>query len=111
MERRKPTVRMRAKANLHRIAPLATLLNRREKYQRFRRDYDRHPLGLAQAYGRFRYLFREPSKRHTLSLLLKDFLRYEYGLAISALPYRHQNGTVPSVQPRANPAGGSSEVL
>lgn len=70
------------------------------------REYKHHLLGLAQAYGKFHYLFLDQSKRRALSLLLWDFLRCEYGLELPALRPGSANGAVPRASPRLKGAEG-----
>lgn len=48
-------------------------------------EYRHGPVGLARGYGAFRFLLREPTKRHAQALLLKDVLRAEYGMTAKHL--------------------------
>ena len=82
-------IRSSVKAALRFVWPFAPLLHRFETHRRHLYNYRNHPLGFASAYGPVRYVFREPSKRHGLSLLLREFLQAEYGLDISARRSAH----------------------
>lgn len=94
-------LKLRSRALLRRLRPAAAALARYDKYRRHLREYRRHPLGLARAYGVARYLLREPSKRHALSLLLQDFLREEYGIELSELKSRYAGGGSASTEVEA----------
>jgi hypothetical protein len=61
-------------------APLARNL---ERHRSHLATYANHPTGFARGYGWFRYVMREPAKRHALSLLVKDVLEMEYGIKLS----------------------------
>lgn len=91
-------IKPRARALARRLRPAEAALTRYRKYRRYLRDYRRHPLGLARAYGVARYVLREPSKRHALSLLLQDFLREEYGIELSELKSRYAGGVSSSTE-------------
>ncbi|MBU1249443.1 MAG: asparagine synthase, partial [Proteobacteria bacterium] len=75
----------RQRQGLSRVPLLGHLLWLRERYRKHKKNFAYGPTGTAQAYGRTRYLFREPGKRHEGSLLLKDFLRDVYGVRIEKL--------------------------
>ncbi len=79
--------RERIKEKLRSTGLFCTILWRFKKFRRHVKEYNHHPIGLARAYGVFRYLFREPSKRHAQALLLKEFLlkEYKYGVALFEL--------------------------
>ncbi len=94
-------IKLQARALARRLGPARAAFARYDKYRRFLRDYRHHPLGLARAYGVVRYLFREPSKRHALSLLLQDFLREEYGVELSELRSLHFGGASSSTEVEA----------
>ena len=85
-------VRASAKARLQRIRPFDALLKRRENYRRHLREYKQHPLGLARSYGKIRFLFRDSSKRNSLSLLSRAVLREEYGIDVAELHAVRGNG-------------------
>ena len=77
------TTRAKIKSSLRRVSILRSVVGRFERYRGHLREYRLHPLGLATGYGAVNYVFREPSKRHVLSLLLRDFLLDEYGLEVT----------------------------
>jgi asparagine synthase (glutamine-hydrolysing) len=87
-------IRGRIKTAISQIGPGSVLLRRFIKLRRYWYEYSRHPEGMASAYGGYRYLFREPSKRNTVALLLREFLQAEYGLELSTLRSRYENGVV-----------------
>lgn len=60
----------------------SAVLNRYRKARRHWRIYKHDPIGFPRAYGAVRYIFMEPSKRHHVALLLKDFLRDHYGIKL-----------------------------
>ena len=80
---RNSTTRAKIKSSFRRVSLLNSIVERFERYRSHLREYRHHPLGLATGYGAVNYVFREPSKRHALSLLLRDFLLDEYGLEVT----------------------------
>ena len=80
---------------LRRVRTLRPVLNRYIKYRKHLHEYEAHPLGEAQAYGKLRYVLMGPSKRHAQALTLNEFLRYQYGMEpaqpiASAANHQHQ---------------------
>lgn len=47
---------------------------------KFLNEYRSHPLGFSRINGFINYIFFTPAKRHSTSILLKDFLISQYGL-------------------------------
>ena len=91
-ELRNRGARGRLRALLNRTGPTAAVFGRFNKLRRHLRQYRHHPLGMARASSGLRYLLREPSKRNSFSLLVRDFLYAEYSLEISALLSRIKTG-------------------
>lgn len=65
---------------------LGPLLRYRKRRSRHNKVWKYSPTGFARAYGKFRYVWLEPGKRHDGSLLLKDFLRAVHGLRLGRVP-------------------------
>jgi asparagine synthase (glutamine-hydrolysing) len=88
--------------------PVVTrLYDRYRIYRRHLREWKRHPLEQAHAYGKLRYLLLDSGKRHVQSLALRDFLRNEYGLEMSSLGRGREDGTAPR---RSRTFGGPGGV-
>lgn len=85
LKQRKRSLRVGMQARLQSVKPVALSLRRCQKFLRHLREYRYHPVGLCRAYGIFRYLFSEPSKRHAQALLLSEFLRHECAVEIAKL--------------------------
>ena len=99
------TVRGQARALSSRFGPTAAVVRRYDKLRRHMQEYRHHPLGMAKVYGGLRYLLNDSSKRNSLSLLSRDFLRSEYSLEIGDLVSKTKKSTpelegskVPSVR-------------
>ena len=74
--------RRRIRSGVQRVPLLSTMLWRYDRYKKHRRDYRIQSLGLSEIYGKLRYTLMEPAKRHAEAPILREFLRYQYGLDI-----------------------------
>ncbi|MEF2145609.1 MAG: asparagine synthase-related protein [Desulfovibrionaceae bacterium] len=78
------TPRRKLKALLGNLPGLRAPLEQR-RWQKEHRHYYRHsPLGFPRIYSEREYVYKDPAKRHVLSLWLRDFLREEHGVDLSA---------------------------
>lgn len=68
-----------------RMPMVMNMFERYKMYKKHLREWEKHPLGEAQAYGKIRYLLSNSGKRHVQALGLKDFLLHEYCIDMSEL--------------------------
>ena len=98
-------IRAKVEDMVRTVGPVWAIWKRYERYQRHSKEFRKHPLGVARAFGPFRYLIRESGKRHYQSLVVKEFLLSQYGLYLRTLGSEaHLGGAslslVPEVVPR-----------
>lgn len=82
---RQQNIRGRLKKIIQSTPVLSQIFTRYQKISRHYQTYKFHPLGFPHVCSAFRYICLEPSKRQVMSLLLKNFLKDEYGMEFSDL--------------------------
>ncbi len=71
-----------AKNLVYGLPVLRAAMERRATCRLFNYQYRNHPLGMPQEYGWPRYVFRDPKKRHHLSLFVKDYMKDWLGYSL-----------------------------
>ena len=83
------SISVRLKKIIQSTPVLSQFFNCYRQFSRHYHMYKFHPLGFPHIYSAFRYICLETSKRQAMSLLLRNFLRDEYGVKFSDL-YRSE---------------------
>ncbi|MGB0383341.1 MAG: asparagine synthase-related protein [Ardenticatenaceae bacterium] len=78
-------LRQRIKENLQSNRLLSPPFYHYQKLRRHLNAYRSHPLGFARAYGAFRYICQDLSKRHMKALLVREFLLEQYKIDFAEL--------------------------